>query len=237
MAFTLQNWSRESVSANEVLITLQNGVVEGCYRKFLYTSPLDLQATVAASGYFNTEASSISTGDLIQVYSVSENTYITYSATNTANVITLANITSGGGVSSYVQVPLSNAQILGMYAAPVALVATPGAGKLILLDKFTLNLTFVNDAFAGGGVVAPQYDSTVHGAGTDAATTTIAASVFTGLAANLAISLTGLVANTATSGLINKGLWLSNQTAAFTNATTGASTGLANVWYRVVAAT
>lgn len=233
MAFTLQNWARESVSALEPVTTLTSGTVVGCFRRYNYYSPTDNQATCSGSGYFNSVSYDIATGDLVTVYSLSENSYVTYQLTNTSGTITAIALNTG---TSYARVVLPNAQLLGMYATPVQLVPAPGSGLLILLDKFVLNAVFVTDAFANGGVIAPQYDSTTHGGGTNAATTTIAASYFTGLAANSIIGLTGVVAATATSGIINKGLYLSNATGAFTNATTGASTAIADVWYKVVAA-
>lgn len=233
MAFTLQNWARESVSALEPTTTLTSGTIVGCFRKYNYYSPTDTQLTVSASGYFNSVSYDITTGDLVTVYSAAENSYDTYQLVNTSGTITTISLNTG---TTYARIPLTNAQLLAMYATPVELVPAPGSGLLILLDKFVLNAVFVTDALANGGVILPQYDSTAHGAGTNSATTTIAASYLTGLAANSIIGLTGVVAATATSGIINKGLYLSNQTGAFTNATTGASTAIADVWYKVVAA-
>ena len=69
MAFTIQNWARASVSGNEPIITLQSAVVEGCFREYSYYSPIDTQATVSASGYFNKVAQDVTTGDYIKVYS------------------------------------------------------------------------------------------------------------------------------------------------------------------------
>ncbi len=240
MAFTLQNWARCSVSALEPLVTLGSGTVVGCFREYFYYSALDSQATVAASGYFNAAAAyagvsaDIVTGDIVRVYSLLEGTYVTYSLTNTAGVVTSAVVTGGSGATNYAQKTIALADVLTLYSVPVSLVAAPGAGKMILLDKITLDLVWGSVAFSGGGVVAPQYDSTVHGGGVNAATTTVAASFFTGVSASQAISLTGLVASTATSSLINKPLYLSMATADFTVGT-GCSL-IVNTWYKVVTA-
>lgn len=230
--FQLQCWSRSSVSANEPNQS-NSGVVAGCYREYLYYSPVDTQATVAASGYFNSVAYDLVTNDLIRVFSLSEETYVTYYVTNTAGVITLTSITTGAAVSAFSRTALTAAQILGMYAAPVQLVAAPGAGNLILLDKMVINVVYGTTQFAAGGVVAPQYDSTVHGAGTAASSTTIAAATINGIAANSIVGVTGLLAVTASAALVNTGLFLSNATGAFT---TGDSTAVVDVWYRVVTA-
>lgn len=48
------------------------------------------QATMAASGYFNTVADQIDTGDLVYCFSSSAPSGKIYVATNTANVITTA---------------------------------------------------------------------------------------------------------------------------------------------------
>jgi hypothetical protein len=233
MAFTLQNWGRASASALEPVVALQSGTVVNSFREYHYYSPLDVQATVAGAGYFNTVAYDLASGDLIRVYSLSETSYVTYRVVNTAGVITTVSVSTGGAVSSYAQVAMSNAEILGMYAAPKLLVAAPGAGNLLILDKIIINVVYGTVQFAAGGVVAPQYDSTVHGAGTLASSATIAAATVNGITSNSIVGLTGLIAVTASAALVNKGFYLSNATGAFT---TGDSTAVVDVWYRTVTA-
>jgi hypothetical protein len=124
-----------------------------------------------------------------------------------------------------------------MYAAPKLLLAAPGANKLIVLDRMVLAMTFVSAAYAAGGVVAAQWDSTVHGAGQHASNTEAAADFFA--AASSAFMFIGNSGNAATidGGLVpftanvNKALYLSNQTGAFT---TGDSTWVAHVWYKII---
>lgn len=129
----------------------------------------------------------------------------------------------------YAAVAISAAEFNGMYAAPKLLVAAPGANKLIVLDKVDLLMTYVSANYAAGGVVAVQYDSTINGAGVLASTTlsaaTFQAAVSTGFMFN-----TGVVPQTF-STCVNKGLYLSNVTGAFT---TGDSTFVAHVWYKVI---
>lgn len=130
---------------------------------------------------------------------------------------------------NYAAVAITAAQFNGMYAAPKLLVAAPGANKIIVLDKVELLMTYVSANYAAGGVAAVQYDSTANGAGVIASTTlsaaTFQAAVSTGFMFN-----TGVVPQTFTT-CVNKGLYLSNVTGAFT---TGDSTFVAHVWYKIV---
>lgn len=121
------------------------------------------------------------------------------------------------------------ASVLGMYAAPFQLIAAPGATSAILVHKCSIEVISTGfTQFAAGGVVAPQIDSTVHGAGTLYTTTLPAATV------NAATtSLTQLGDTAANITLVaNKGVFLSNATQAFT---TGTGSLMVKVWYSVVA--
>lgn len=130
----------------------------------------------------------------------------------------------------YVAVPITAAEWNGMYAAPKLLVAAGGANTLIVVDRIVLAMTFVSAAYAAGGVVGAQYDSTVHGAGDPATSTEAAADFFA--AASTSFMLPGsLSSGAAFTTSVNKGLYLSNQTGAFT---TGDGTWVAHVWYKVI---
>lgn len=146
-------------------------------------------------------------------------------------------VDSGYGVNNiqqYASVAITAAQFNGMYAAPKLLIAAPGANKLIVVDRMELIQTYVSAAFAAGGVVAAQYDSTVHGAGV-LATNSEAAADFA-VTASTTYAFNGVSGNTVGalpfSTTVNKGLYLSNATGAFT---TGDSTFVCNVHYRIVA--
>lgn len=123
----------------------------------------------------------------------------------------------------HVAVPLTAAQINGMYAAPVLLIAAGAAGTNIVVHHAMLSMTTTAIAFAGGGVVAPQIGNTIHGAGT-ATTATIAAAVVT---AGAGTTYTTVIPVSYTSTAAT-GLYLSNQTAAFTM---GTGTAIVDVWY------
>ncbi len=146
-------------------------------------------------------------------------------------------VDSGAPASGLLQVAsvaLSAAEFNGMYAAPKLLIAAPGTNNLIVVDRAYLVMTFVSANYAAGGIVGFQYDSTAHGIGVLASNTEAAADFFA--AASTTFAFTGNSGNTV--GLmpfttsVNKGLYLSNQTQAFT---TGDSTWVAKIFYRIVA--
>lgn len=164
----------------------------------------------------------------------------------TGGAANVSEITLGNGLSfsgttlqiaptilNYTTVPITAAEFNGMYAAPKLLIAAPGANKLIVVKQMALVMTFVSAAYAAGGVVAAQYDSTVHGAGV-LATNSEAAADFAA-AASTSFLFEGINGNTVGalpfSTTVNKGLYLSNDTGAFT---TGDGTWVAQIWYAVI---
>jgi hypothetical protein len=90
-------------------------------------------------------------------------------------------------------------------------------------------MTYVSANYAAGGVVAGQYDSTVHGAGVAATNTEAAADFFA--AASTTFVFNGATALAPFSTSVNKGLYLSCATADFT---TGDSTFVAKIHYRII---
>lgn len=127
-------------------------------------------------------------------------------------------------------VAVTAAQFNGMYAAPKLLVAAPGANRLIVVDRMEMVMTYGSANFAAGGVVAAQYDATVNGAGVKATNTEAAADFFA--AASTTFVFNGATAVAPFTTTVNKGLYLSNATGAFT---TGDSTFVVKVHYRVIA--
>jgi hypothetical protein len=135
-------------------------------------------------------------------------------------------------VAASATVALTAAQINGMYATPVQLLAAPGAGKLIIIDSILWDIAFVSAQYAAGGAIAAQYGNTVHGAG-PAASGTLAAASLNGVAASGFLSNAGSAGllNVAASASENTAVYLSNASAAFT---TGDSTVNLYIKYRVV---
>lgn len=144
------------------------------------------------------------------------------------NAITSAKMAAS--VLKYAQVTVSAADWNGMYATPKQLVAAAGANTQIVLHSAKIFLDYGTAQFASGGAVHIQYDSTANGAGTKASDT-IAAAGFTGAVADSTAQLSGTQAVAAASTTVNKGLYLSNASGAFT---TGDSTFKVDVWYSVV---
>jgi len=160
----------------------------------------------------------------------------------TGGTTEVSEVTLGNGLefnSTTLRVPLTNlnyaavavtaAEFNGMYAAPKLLLAAGGANTQIIIDQMVLAMTYGAAAYAAGGVVAAQYDSTVHGAGV-LATATEAAADFQATAST-SFRFAGSLAIAPFSTTVNKGIYLSNATGAFT---TGDSDFVAHLWYRVI---
>jgi hypothetical protein len=125
----------------------------------------------------------------------------------------------------HVAVPLTAAQLIAMYGAPVQLIAAGATGTNIVVHHAMFTITTTSTAFTGGGVVEFQIGNTVHGGGT-ATTATVAASVVTA-AAGTSYTTVIPVSYTGTSAT---GLFISNQTAAFA---AGTGTAIVDIWYSI----
>jgi hypothetical protein len=200
-------------------------------------------AATNAGGAFNTtisNAASVGQSQVISIPDVGAATgkFIVNTATlvsgnypvfsGTGGVI----IDSGVPAQKFAQVSLTAAQFNGMYAAPVLLVAAPGANTMIIVDSIQLQMTFVSAAYAAGGVVAAQYDLTANGAGVHASSDEAAADFFA--AASTVFKLNGGLVLAPFTTCANKGLYISNLTQAFT---TGDSTWRIKVYYHLISTT
>jgi len=297
MAFTLDNFTCISSSLNEGQLTVTpyggSATVVNAPNVFVYGSPTDALATIAAADYFLSLNSVLKVGDIILTNGTDgSNMYVVATVTATGvtvdsftvsgsvgtaniqdNAVTLAKIeeivatsllgnptggateaseiTLGNGLAFdgtdlvvpdtnliYATAAITAAEFNGMFAAPKLLVAAGGANTLIVVDRMVLAMTFGSAAFAGGGVVAAQWDSTVNGAGQHATNIEAAADFFA--AASSAFMFVGNSGNAATTdgGLVpfaanvNKGLYLSNKTGAFTTGT--GSSFVAHIWYKII---
>jgi hypothetical protein len=132
-----------------------------------------------------------------------------------------------------VSVAVTAAQFNGAYATPYVLVAAGGANTLHIVHEVVYEVNYGTVQFASGGAVAVQYDSTANGAGT-LASATVAAATFNGYTADSTVGAAGALATGASSATVNKGLYLSNATGAFT---TGDSTLQVHVTYSTVTTT
>jgi len=291
MAFTLANWTCISSSLNEGQITVTpfggSPTVLNAPNVFVYGSPNDALATIAAADYFLSIFANLSVGDIIFVNGTDgSNMYIV--ATSSSTGVTVSSFTASGSVGTsniqnnavtfakmqeiathtllgnptggttevsevtlgnglefsgttlrvplttmrYVAVAVTAAEFNGAYAAPKLLIANGGANTLHVVHRAVLAMTFVSAAYAAGGPVALQYDSTVHGAGVLATNAQKAADFFA--VASDAFQFEGASGDDSdilfTAG-VNKGIYLSNTTGAFT---TGDSTWVAHIWYSTI---
>lgn len=146
-----------------------------------------------------------------------------------ANAVDYANIALD--VAATATVALTAAQINGMYATPVQLIAAPGSGKLILIDSILWDIAYGAAQFASGGAIQAQYGNTVHGAGSPASAS-IAAATLNGVAASGFIANgSGAATLNAPATVENTAVYISNATGSFT---TGDSTANLYIRYRVV---
>ncbi len=135
----------------------------------------------------------------------------------------------------YIAVPITSAEFLGMYAAPKALITAGGANTVIVLHRAVLAMTYNSIAYADGGIVAIQYNLTANGAGSAASNTEAAVDFFA--AESTSFMFNGVAGDTVgavpflTPDSVNKGLYLSNITGAFT---TGNSAFVAHLWYSII---
>jgi hypothetical protein len=224
MAYDVQGVGRGSVSTNEPIYTLADSSVVGCFREYNYHTA-DTQAVVSASGYFNNGTAyqgmseEITTGDYMQVYSSTDDSLFKYRLTNTAGVITSE--LQGGLVQS--TTAITAALFNGMYAAPIELLAAPGANRILMLESVVLAPSNVlTTDYASGGAVHVQYVATASGGGL-ITSGTVAATEFTSDAETTTsilrpVTVSGNSAVAATL-IQNAPLCLSNATGAFTTGT------------------
>lgn len=188
-------------------------------------SPGSLSNTLPSGDIFVGSAGNVATG-----VAMSGDATIIASGALTVGAGAITSSKLAANTIQYARVALTAAQFNGMYTAPVLLVAAGGANTMIIVRDIILEMTFVSAQYAAGGAVAGQYDSTVHGAGT-LATATLAAATVNADAVSKGNKLSGALADASLTTVINKGVYLSNQTAAFT---TGDSTWFAHVWFSTV---
>ena len=129
-------------------------------------------------------------------------------------------------------VTIANAAMLTLHSVPVKLVDAPGAGDIIEVTNLAINFIFDTSAPTGGGNLTAGYDTTAS----PAATGTIATALVTSAAANTFGSTYGATTPGASSGMINKGLYLTAASGDFTNGASGHGSMAVTVNYRVLTA-
>jgi len=129
---------------------------------------------------------------------------------------------------------LTQAQIEAMYATPQLIIPAAGSGTVIQVLNSIVYTNFQTAAFQNGGVVVLQYGNTAHGAGTNALSATIPAAEINASSSQV-YALNGNTGNALT-GISNTGIYISNQTGAFTNGN-AASTVTITSTYQILSAT
>lgn len=251
MAFTLQTLNRTSSGAND------NAPI--CWS---YASTTDAAATIEAAGYFNDVFMNFSINDQIYVQATDGPGFYNVTAvTPNVTISALATIGAGGigtaqlqdasvttakiannAVTSalldvttlqYVKVSLTSANLKAMYATPVVIIAAPAADHIITVKESTCVYQYSTAQYTAGGALGFQYDTTAHLAGV-LASGTLAGATFDGFAANNTFQLRGANAGGLYTATVGKGLYISNDTAAFA---TGSGTMDVYVWYTVTPTT
>lgn len=173
-----------------------------------------------ASAQFVVAPAALVNGNLIQ-------------AEGTVGLVQDSGIPANGLQILSASVALTQAQVQGMYATPVQIIA-PVASKVIVPVQATFYTNFQTAAFAAGGVGVLQYAATVHGAGTNSLAATVPAAEITAASSQL-YNLGANVANVLT-GMTDAGVYMSNETQPFTGGN-AASTFVVTVSYYLVTAT
>lgn len=119
-----------------------------------------------------------------------------------------------------VTIDLSAANILAMYATPVTVLAAPGSGRAIVVERFVFNYTG-GTAFASGGAIGLYQGSTIQ-------TGTLAASVIVASGASDSINKVEGASSAVTE---NTAVTISNASGAFT---TGTGTAKLTVYFSVI---
>lgn len=133
-------------------------------------------------------------------------------------------------VAASATVALTAAQIKALYDTPVQLIAAPGAGKLVVIDKIVWDIAYGTTQYTAGGAIAAQYGNSAHGVG-DAASSSIAAATLNAVAANEVLSASSTQIVSVKTNCINAAVYLSNATADFA---TGDSTATLYVYYKIL---
>jgi len=155
---------------------------------------------------------------------------------NNAGVATLSNDIVGyanlsSAVIKEIQVIVTDAEFIAMYATPKLLIPSAGPGNLILLDDILIDFMYGGVQYTGGGRIAAQYGNTNHGNGPKASST-VGEDTIDGLVTETAIYVNGgagaVVADM--SAIVNTGIYLSNISAPFA---TGNSDLVLYIRYRI----
>jgi hypothetical protein len=198
--------------------------ITGSSNNLVQINTSDATATALAVGYLTAQAANITSvnegaftflpNDFILLVASDGDTLCIINSTFT----TL--LSAGYGPASFNQVMPTLAQFIANYGTPVLMVPAQGANTLIIVDSYQIVQTYGSAPLAAGGAVVPQYGNAVHGAGVAAATSIAAADLAqTASTVYPGIGVSGSGAFLLDASCVNKGIYLSNPTQAFTGGT------------------
>lgn len=165
------------------------------------TSPILATVYNKAVDQINTNTSAIATAQ---------------AAVDALEAVNAANNTTTGGTTSLtdttkVLVSLTSANLLGMNAAPVTVIAAPGEGRAIRLKSCVAIFDSTATQYANGGVIYLSYNNTTP------ITNNVAATFLTG--GDKVYQLNPLAAAGGINTLVNTALTITNDTAPFITGT------------------
>ena len=134
-------------------------------------------------------------------------------------------------VAALQSLALTSTQIKSLYTTPFQIIAAPGAGKFVIVDKVLYDISFVTTQYTDGGNIFAQFGNTTHG-GAPAASNVLSASDFNAVAASTLITVADNGINVASATAENSAVYLANDTQAFA---TGDSTLHVYIFYRIYA--
>lgn len=139
---------------------------------------------------------------------------------------------------SFLTKNLLTSDIQGMNATPIQVLPNQGAHTLIVIYFMQFQYIFNTTAFSGGGTVQLQYGNSGSPQAAVICTglnlTSNTSALFYG-AADQQFSLFGVGPVSPVSGVINQGLYITNQSAPFTGG--GTSSGIITLYYDVLSTT
>ena len=170
----------------------------------------------AATAEFVVAPAALVSGNLVQ-------------ASGTAGLVSDSGIVAAN-IAKTAIVSFTSANITGMYATPVLVLAAPGNGNINIIDSIQWDYSFLTAAYTAGGLITAQYGTTDHAGGT-IVTLGIPASALTGLAASGQMYDVATPFGGANTVVENAAVYMSNATQAFAS---GSGTAKLYIRYRTV---
>jgi hypothetical protein len=180
---------------------------------YIFNQSLYPVLIVAQSGDTNRGTGIVAAGAMVHFQAASQSLWFSFGGG------------AGVGAAQSVAVSLSSAQILALNATPVTLIPAPGAGRVILVNDITMQMTRTGTAYSNGGALEFRY---TDGSGAKVSADIAAALVTTGGAGVAYASVLGIEASITP--VVNSPVVVDNASAAFI---TGTGTAKLSIAYRI----